>query len=165
MTGLTDSHQNKKHKLSSYDLGKGLGLPTTFIDLRHQIVHENIPSLTVLRKMTERALRWLFQHYWKDIELVVPLVEDSHVNLHQLYATCRATVEKSLHQHGSNGFCALKDKDKQAAAQIITRSAATTCKLITRLYRQASLSATLIKMLLERGNMIPVAHTYGPVVT
>lgn len=79
-----------------FDLGKGIGLPAAFIDLRHQIIHGTLPSLIVLRQNTQRAVQWLYLHYWKDIELEIPVSMESTAE-----ATYKAALVRGLHQHRS----------------------------------------------------------------
>ncbi len=50
---------------SMYAHALELGLPETFVELRHQAIHEEMPSLEVLRMRTEDALEWLWQRWWK----------------------------------------------------------------------------------------------------
>jgi ribosomal biogenesis protein LAS1 len=64
VTGLLDSHQDKKRKLSMYSIAKSLGLPATYVELRHQATHEELPSLSKLRTATQKALRWIWDYYW-----------------------------------------------------------------------------------------------------
>lgn len=68
MTGLLDGYQDKKHKLSMYSIAKNIGLPATFVELRHQCTHEELPSLANLRAAAERSLLWIWDHYWKNLE-------------------------------------------------------------------------------------------------
>ena len=77
-----------------FDLGKGIGLPAAFIDLRHQIIHGTLPGLIVLRRNTQRAVQWLYHHYWKDIELEVPNGMGSKAQ-----ATYKAALDGGQHQH------------------------------------------------------------------
>lgn len=42
-----------------------LGLPETFVELRHQAIHEEMPSLEMLRMRTGEALEWLWERWWK----------------------------------------------------------------------------------------------------
>ena len=64
VTGLLDSHQDKRRKLSMYSIAKTLGLPATYVELRHQATHEELPSLTKLRAASQKALRWIWDYYW-----------------------------------------------------------------------------------------------------
>ncbi|KAL9609676.1 MAG: hypothetical protein Q9167_005559 [Letrouitia subvulpina] len=68
VTGLLDSEQNGKHKISMYDKAKELELPSSFVELRHQATHGELPSLLVLRQATLKSLDWLWIHYWHGLE-------------------------------------------------------------------------------------------------
>lgn len=41
-----------------------LGLPASFVELRHEATHREPPSLVVLRNATQRSLEWLWDYYW-----------------------------------------------------------------------------------------------------
>jgi ribosomal biogenesis protein LAS1 len=47
-----------------YSIAKTLGLPATFVELRHQATHEELPPLSKLRSATQKALRWIWDYYW-----------------------------------------------------------------------------------------------------
>ncbi|KAK4103915.1 Las1-domain-containing protein [Parathielavia hyrcaniae] len=68
VTGLLDSHQDKQRKMSMYDVAKSVGLPATFVELRHQATHEQLPSLTRLRSAARQALGWIWGYYWAHLE-------------------------------------------------------------------------------------------------
>ncbi|KXX78091.1 Pre-rRNA-processing protein las1 [Madurella mycetomatis] len=68
VTGLLDSHQDKQRKMSMYDVAKSVGLPATFVELRHQATHEQLPSLTRLRAAAKKALDWIWEYYWRQLE-------------------------------------------------------------------------------------------------
>ncbi|KAH9992187.1 Las1-domain-containing protein [Xylariaceae sp. FL0662B] len=67
VTGLLDSQQDKQRKLSMYSIAKTIGLPATFVELRHQATHEQLPSLSKLRTAAKRALAWIWDYYWKNL--------------------------------------------------------------------------------------------------
>lgn len=67
VTGLLDSHQDKQRKMSMYDVAKSVGLPATFVELRHQATHEQLPSLTRLRAAARSALAWIWDYYWRHL--------------------------------------------------------------------------------------------------
>ncbi|KAL8305339.1 hypothetical protein RB597_003808 [Gaeumannomyces tritici] len=69
VTGLLDSHQDKSHKMSMYSVAKTIGLPATFVELRHQAAHEQLPSLTRLRAGAAAGLDWIWEYYWKQLAL------------------------------------------------------------------------------------------------
>jgi ribosomal biogenesis protein LAS1 len=64
VTGRLDSHQDGRRKLSMYSIAKTIGLPATYVELRHQATHEELPSLSKLRSATQKALRWIWDYYW-----------------------------------------------------------------------------------------------------
>lgn len=45
-----------------------LGLPASFVELRHEATHREPPTLVVLRKATQRSLEWLWDNYWAGID-------------------------------------------------------------------------------------------------
>ena len=64
VTGLLDGLQDKTRKMGMYGLAKSVGLPATFVELRHQATHEQLPSLTRLRSAARSALTWIWSYYW-----------------------------------------------------------------------------------------------------
>ena len=67
VTGLLDGYQSKKHKMSMYSIAKTIGLPSTFVELRHQCTHEDLPSIGRLRKAVQDSLVWLWGGYWEGL--------------------------------------------------------------------------------------------------
>ncbi|KAF4431442.1 hydroxyacylglutathione hydrolase [Fusarium acutatum] len=67
VTGLLDGHQDKQRKQSMYSIAKTIGLPATFVELRHQSTHEQLPSLAKLRTAAKKALLWIWDYYWKQL--------------------------------------------------------------------------------------------------
>ena len=67
MTGLLDGHQDKQRKQSMYSIAKTIGLPATFVELRHQSTHEQLPSLSKLRSAAKKALIWIWGYYWQHL--------------------------------------------------------------------------------------------------
>lgn len=67
VTGLLDGHQDKARKLSMYGVAKTVGLPTGFVELRHQGTHEAMPGLAQLRPAAGRALGWIWEYYWRNL--------------------------------------------------------------------------------------------------
>lgn len=49
-----------------------LGLPASFVELRHEATHRELPSLVVLRNAAQRSLEWLWDFYWVKVDLSVP---------------------------------------------------------------------------------------------
>lgn len=45
-----------------------LGLPASFVELRHEATHRDLPSLVVLRNAAQRSLEWLWGYYWEKLD-------------------------------------------------------------------------------------------------
>ncbi|KAK3299288.1 Las1-like-domain-containing protein [Chaetomium fimeti] len=84
VTGLLDSHQDKQRKMSMYDVAKSVGLPATFVELRHQATHEQLPSLPRLRAAAASALQWIWDYYWRGLEAPLALSSRSAALLARL---------------------------------------------------------------------------------
>jgi ribosomal biogenesis protein LAS1 len=50
-----------------YSVAKSIGLPATYVELRHQATHEELPSLPKLRIATQKALGWIWDYYWANL--------------------------------------------------------------------------------------------------
>lgn len=80
-----------------------LGLPTSFVELRHEATHREPPSLVVLRKATQRSLEWLWDNYWAgidDLGHTLAVESDDSVSIKmalleilQQYSTTRSSTE------------------------------------------------------------------------
>lgn len=68
VTGVLDTQQESKYKVSMYTKAQQIGLPALFVDLRHEATHGDMPSLTSLRNATHRAMQWLWDDYWGKLE-------------------------------------------------------------------------------------------------
>jgi Las1-like len=55
----------QRGRSSMYAQALELGLPESFVELRHQAIHEEMPSLEILRVNTREALDWLWERWWK----------------------------------------------------------------------------------------------------
>lgn len=70
-----------------YALAKNIGLPASFVEIRHQATHEELPSLCRLRIATQKALGWIWSYYWINL----PALESSN----DIY-NAPAVLEKQL---------------------------------------------------------------------
>ena len=64
VTGLLDSQQESKYKVSMFAKAREIGLPALFVDLRHEATHGDMPSLKNLRSAARQAMQWLWDDYW-----------------------------------------------------------------------------------------------------
>jgi hypothetical protein len=67
VTGLLDGYQDKKHKQSMYSIARNIGLPASFVELRHQCTHEELPNLGRLRGAVKKSLSWIWEAYWSSL--------------------------------------------------------------------------------------------------
>ena len=73
VTGLLDLEQSSKYKISMYTLAAQIGLPASFVDLRHEATHGEMPGLEELRRACGKALGWLWDEYWDSISVTTPV--------------------------------------------------------------------------------------------
>ncbi|PYH82585.1 glyoxylase [Aspergillus uvarum CBS 121591] len=71
VTGLVDSKLGGVRR-TMFQRALDLGLPASFVELRHEATHRELPSLTVLRNASQRSLEWLWDYYWVKTEASVP---------------------------------------------------------------------------------------------
>jgi ribosomal biogenesis protein LAS1 len=106
VTGLLDSHQDKRRKLSMYSIAKTIGLPATYVELRHQATHEELPSLSKLRAGTQKALQWIWDYYWAQLteQKEKPEVDECKILVQRLVTEkderTRRKLEASLSKWG-----------------------------------------------------------------
>jgi ribosomal biogenesis protein LAS1 len=67
VTGLVDTKIHGQRR-TMFQRAMDLGLPASFVELRHEATHREPPSLVVLRKASQRSLEWLWDNYWVGIE-------------------------------------------------------------------------------------------------
>lgn len=68
VNGLLDPFQQGTYATALVEIAKKIRLPYSFVEIRHLATHNQLPSLELLREMTDLALDWLWEHYWLLIE-------------------------------------------------------------------------------------------------
>ncbi|KZZ90985.1 cell morphogenesis protein Las1 [Ascosphaera apis ARSEF 7405] len=68
VTGLVDSKLYGP-RMTMYQKAMTLGLPASFVELRHEATHRELPSLSVFREATRRSLDWLWDFYWAGLRV------------------------------------------------------------------------------------------------
>lgn len=51
-----------------YQKAMAVGIPASFVELRHEATHRDLPSLVVLRDAATRSMNWLWEFYWNKID-------------------------------------------------------------------------------------------------
>jgi ribosomal biogenesis protein LAS1 len=67
VTGLVDTKLGVQRG-TMFSRASMIGLPLSFVELRHEAAHRELPSLVLLRNYTNRALEWLWGYYWAKID-------------------------------------------------------------------------------------------------
>lgn len=102
MTGLLDGQQDKLRKQSMYSLAKTVGLPATFVELRHQSTHEQLPPLALLRSAAKKALSWIWDYYWKNLSASIDDEADDRVSIRGAL-TCEEAVRRYIRADDNDG--------------------------------------------------------------
>lgn len=101
-----------------------LGLPASFVELRHEATHREPPSLVVLRKATQRSLEWLWDNYWAEVDDSgdAPVLGDDDVSVR---SACQDVLRRFVGGSvpGSTGLPSKKrkrDQEDSVAARLVS---------------------------------------------
>ena len=127
-----------------FERARQLLLPNSFVDLRHQATHENLPPLPILRQAVKKGIDWLWQDFWYrqgiSKRTLSKLTEVPLIRLELEYYTELPPVERG----------------SQAASSILDQRAAKTCMELVRLCKgDEDLLAELAMIMIEWGFMVP----------
>ncbi|KAG5291085.1 hydroxyacylglutathione hydrolase, cell morphogenesis protein Las1 [Histoplasma capsulatum G186AR] len=158
VTGLVDSKLYGR-KQTMFQRAMELGLPASFVELRHEATHRELPALTVLRNAAHRSLEWLWEFYWAglgDIEVADAGMDVQEPNgvfpftKNEIQRTLKNAVlgENSL----SESYATRGSRKSESFPGL--KNVALICR-----YRQGEL--TVSKTLLEHGILVPVGRTLG----
>ncbi len=64
VNSVVDSHQTGGFAQSVAAIAARIGLPLWFVEIRHAVTHEELPSISVCRQAVRSALAWLHRHFW-----------------------------------------------------------------------------------------------------
>lgn len=77
VNGFVDTAQRGQFAAPIHRLAEQLGIPLYMVEIRHDVTHGRLPSLSYLRLAAKDALRWLGVHYWGPQAM---LLENLHGN-------------------------------------------------------------------------------------
>lgn len=136
-----------------------LGVPASFVDLRHQATHGEVPSLKVLRQATERSLDWLWQYYWEKIEDEAGVVlADPKNELHEYLTNLKQQFLDILRQFLKEQIQAAK-KPRKRSKQAEEPSPPSCVQLVRICKGQDPVIEVLSSILLEQGLLVPASKT------
>ena len=79
ITGYLDTQIDlTRDRPSWFPPGKSLQPPTSLLEVRHCIVHRQMPSLGELKRAAQSALNWLWEWYWAHLEAAFGLPSTNH---------------------------------------------------------------------------------------
>jgi ribosomal biogenesis protein LAS1 len=160
VTGLVDSKLHGKRK-TMFQRATDLGLPASFVEIRHEATHRELPSLVVLRSNTHRSLEWLWGFYWCKLDTNLALLNYSQLGMAKSPATTTGT-DQNLRSKIRNYVLKLHGIDRGEQTQIAKRKEARRLGLflsqplvtICRGYHEGC--DVLIQVLLEKNLVLPV---------
>ncbi|KAI9760874.1 MAG: Eukaryotic translation initiation factor 2B, subunit 4 delta, 67kDa [Chaenotheca gracillima] len=174
VTGLLDSEQKLRTKRSMNSIAQELGMPLAYVDLRHQVTHEDMPSLAILRHATQRSLTWLWDYYWRRLDQPLRKAEEGaeEVAFRESVAKLREHFRDILRRFVRQEIEATKDQATATSVAGTTRSkrkksanpstddpALQTCqKLIGVCRGKEGMLQELVAVLVEEKIMIPAAR-------
>ncbi|KAJ5152263.1 hypothetical protein N7492_010558 [Penicillium capsulatum] len=121
VTGLVDSKIHGQRK-TMFQRAMDLGLPASFVELRHEATHREPPSLVVLRKAAQRSLEWLWDHYWAGIDDVGEVSAVQHDGPQSLRRALVGTLQQLSTGTGSEPLRKKRKRDFDAsvASQLVS---------------------------------------------
>jgi ribosomal biogenesis protein LAS1 len=138
-----------------YEKAKQIGLPASFIDIRHDAIHGDLPSLIVLRQAADKALLWLWNDYWKYLAVDTDtLDEDEATSIREKREKLQGEFRRVARAH----FAAVPLPSSASLPQDSGSAKAVkqTCLRFVRVCKGEKLAlAELVNVLLEDDILIP----------
>ncbi|RAK99490.1 rRNA-processing protein LAS1 [Aspergillus ibericus CBS 121593] len=165
VTGLVDSKLNGQRK-TMFQRAIDLGLPASFVELRHEATHRELPSLTVLRNATQRSLEWLWDYYWAKTDLsadMVPGVSEPGVldgaddDVEPIKAAVRSSFEQLISEEES------EPPRKKRRFQQSVSSAST--HLVSVCKSSSNGASMLAQVIVEDSILVPTERRIGDSMT
>jgi ribosomal biogenesis protein LAS1 len=149
VTGLVDTKIHGVRR-TMFQRAMDLGLPASFVELRHEATHREPPSLVVLRKAAQRSLEWLWDNYWAGIAdaSYAPVLD------HDDGASVKAALEDALQPlcGADAGGQAVSKKRKRDFGVSVAMQLVSICNV------SAGAVRLLSEVLLERGVLVPAGR-------
>ena len=149
-----------------YDKAKELKLPAMFVELRHESIHGELPSLVVLRQAAEKALEWLWNDYWRH------LGENGFCSLNELpvsngcsptTSTFRDTVRNILQAYVEK-VVSITGASTQETSRLAPEVSQTTFLELSELCKKSAMSrqqamGAIVQVLVLEGLLVPMQKT------
>ncbi|MCJ1314333.1 Cytoplasmic glyoxalase II [Agyrium rufum] len=154
---MTDIDQNAGFRRSMFDVGVEVGIPASWVELRHEITHGDLPSLLVLRRAAERALRWLYDNYWNHL---VEKLGVAYFNQEIHVEDLKGSLKEILRDFVKKNIERMRRVDRSDHRD--PEETDSTSAKITRLCRgERKLLRALCSVLVQRKILIPTSRMIG----
>lgn len=139
-----------------YAKAKQIGLPASFVELRHEATHGDLPSLVVLRRAAEKALEWLWNDYWKYLDVRTGnLDEDDLSAFKEGREKLKQNFRDTLRSYHSECLQAAKSKSHLDASLPVHVTNKICDDLVAICNEERLAFLELVKVLLEYKMLIP----------
>lgn len=139
-----------------FDKAKQIGLPRSYVELRHEIVHEGLPSIDRMRTAVQSALRWLREDYW--LKLLDKTIFEQNPLLHAL-VNLKGIFRTILKKHKAEALRASNKKSDGKA--VLPKWSDDACLELVRLCKNEKAMITeLAVVFLECGLLVPQGRTW-----
>ncbi|KAH8705403.1 Las1-like-domain-containing protein [Talaromyces proteolyticus] len=156
VTGLVDSKLGGLRR-TMFQRALHMGLPASFVELRHEATHRELPSLVVLRSAVHRSLEWLWGYYWVRIDGAAPVAAENgggNGNDYLLGGT-RGQIKQSLQHLLQADPAPAKKKARAQAVSVVSQSLIRICE------SESDGPQVLARVLLEDDILIPSERGAG----
>ena len=126
-----------------FERAKQLRLPASFVDLRHEATHVELPSLPILRQAVKKGLDWLWFDFW------------CHQCPPKRTLSILAEVPRLRQELERFTELALIEPEAQAQSRLDQRAMETCLELVKVCKGEETLLAELARIIIEWGFMVP----------
>jgi hypothetical protein len=77
VTSVCDLEQDSLEKRSMMEQAKRIGMPEDWVHLRNSITHGQTPGLKPLQEAVREAVPWMWDHFWKHLDVDDEMPEDN----------------------------------------------------------------------------------------
>jgi hypothetical protein len=132
--------QNSVIKRSMYEMAELRGMPKTWVELRHEITHGQVPDLRILEYSVDAALKWLWNDFWTKLDAPAEDISGAQDNLR--------AILRSFASHR-------RDEIKLGKGTNAERFTDTKRKLLRFCRNKEASNQLLVSVLLEEKLMLP----------
>ena len=165
VTGFADlgRHRNGPGQ-SMFDVARSIGLPPHFVELRHEVAHEDLPGLARLVRSAREAVNWLWGVYWAKLpqdawEAEAGEEAAAQVDMESL-AAVRLEAAEYLKKFRSRRVTALKSKAKAKDTASSLLEAQQHCQNLCCGEDEAAKWTQVASVLIDDGLIVPSFKQY-----